>query len=130
MTNSAGLSGAKPTQMLTMPRLRSFWRGGLAVALDEVGVARRLPLEGALPEQVVHEGADVEADLRPERLVVGLEHHPLQAAVQALLDEQREPADRDVLVLAAEVVVAVHRPRAPVDDAVGEDAERVDGRAG
>ena len=24
-TNSAGFSGAKPTSMLTMPRLRSFW---------------------------------------------------------------------------------------------------------
>ena len=25
MTNSAGLSGANPTTMLTMPRLISFW---------------------------------------------------------------------------------------------------------
>src|SRR5262249_41865878 len=25
MTNSAGLSGAKPTRMLTIPRLTSFW---------------------------------------------------------------------------------------------------------
>ena len=125
-TNSAGLSGAKPTTMLTMPEVAVVLRRGARVALHEVGVARRRALEGALAEQVVHEGADVEPDLRPQRLVVRLEHHPLQAAIEALLDVEREPADRDVLVLAAEAVVAVHRARAPVDDAVREDADGVD----
>ena len=42
-TNSAGLSGAKPTTMLTMPRLMSFCVVVSLVALDEVGIARRLP---------------------------------------------------------------------------------------
>ena len=36
-------------------------------------------LEGSLAEEVVHEGADVEPDLSPERLIVGLEDHPLRA---------------------------------------------------
>src|SRR5690606_41506740 len=39
-------------------------------------------LECALPEQVVHERSDREPDLRPQRLVVGLEHGELRAAVQ------------------------------------------------
>src|SRR5262245_16250920 len=48
-------------------------RRGLAVALDEIGFARRASLEGALAEETLQERADVETDLRPERLVVGLE---------------------------------------------------------
>src|ERR1044072_6791711 len=35
---------------------------GLLIALDEVCVSRRAALEGTLPEEVVHECADVEAD--------------------------------------------------------------------
>src|SRR5690348_303852 len=69
-------------------------RRRLAVALDEVGLLGRRPLEGALPEERVHERAAVESDLRPERLVVRLEDDPLRAAVQALLDVQREATDR------------------------------------
>src|SRR4051794_19080952 len=57
--------------------------GRLAVALDEVGVTRRGALERALAEERLHEGADVEPDLHPQRLVVRLEHHPLSAAEQA-----------------------------------------------
>src|SRR5262245_56642058 len=49
---------------------------GFLVALDEVGLARRLALEGTLAEEVLHEGTEVEADLSPERLVVGLEDDP------------------------------------------------------
>ena len=116
-TNSAGLSGAKPTSMLTMPLLRSSCVVVSRVALDVERLVRRAALERALAEQAEHEGVEVEADLGPERLVVRLEHDPLGAAVQRLLEEQREPADRDVLPLRAEVVEAVHRARAPVDDA-------------
>ena len=91
-----------------------------------------IALERALPEQVVHERADVEPDLRPQRLVVGLEDHPLEPLTEALLDEQRGPADRDVLPLARLLVGAVERPRAPDDVAVDReraqdvDAERVE----
>ena len=80
MTNSAGLSGAKPTRMLTTPRLMSSWVVVSLVALHEVGFLRRRALEGALPEEALHEGAEVEPDLGPERLVVRLENHPLGAA--------------------------------------------------
>src|SRR5207253_10655066 len=59
-------------------------RRRLAVALDEVGFLRRTTLERALAEQPLHEGADVQADLRPQRFVVRLEHDPLRAAVEAL----------------------------------------------
>src|SRR5438309_1976749 len=57
--------------------------GGFTVALDEVGLLRRGTLEGALNEQRLHERADVEADLTPERSIVGLENSPLRSAVQA-----------------------------------------------
>ena len=83
-----------------MPRSMSSCVVVSRVALHEVGLARRRALERALAEQVVHERADVEPDLRPQRLVVGLEHHPLRAAVEALLDEQREAPHRQVLPLA------------------------------
>jgi len=73
-------------------------RGGLAVAFDEAGLARRAPLEGALSEEVPHEGAHVEADLRPQRLVVGLDH-PLRSSEQALFDQQRESPRGHVLPL-------------------------------
>ena len=73
-------------------------------------------LERALAEQVLHEGADVEPDLRPQRLVVGLEHHPLRAAVEALLEEQRRAAHRDVLPFRGQQVGAVQRARAPDHD--------------
>src|SRR5215216_6285528 len=79
-------------------------RGRLLVALDEVRLACARALERALPEQGLHEGADVEPDLRPERLVVRLEHDPLRPAVQALLDVEREPPDRHVLPLRRELV--------------------------
>src|SRR5262245_53282574 len=88
-------------------------RGGLAIALHEVRLARGLSLERALAEEVLHEGAHVEPDLRPQRLVVGLEHHPLRPAEEALLEEEREAADGHVLPLGRERVRAVERPSAP-----------------
>ena len=108
-TNSAGFSGAKPTRMLTMPRSMSFWVVVSRVALDEVRVARRRALERALAEQVLHERADVEPDLRPQRLVVRLEHHPLRPAVEALFDVERQSPHRDVLPFATR---GCPRPRA------------------
>src|SRR5688572_12937657 len=42
----------------------------LGVTFCEVRLARRPALERSLPEQAVHERADVQADLRPERLVI------------------------------------------------------------
>ena len=40
-------------------------RGRLGVALHQVGLARAAALECALPEQVLHERAHVQADLSP-----------------------------------------------------------------
>ena len=100
-----------------MPRLMSFWVVVSLSHLHEVGLARRRSLERALAEQVVHEGADVEPDLRPQRLVVGLEDDPLRAAVEALLDEERGAPHRDVLLLVGELVGAPQRARAPDDAA-------------
>src|SRR5512132_2743052 len=77
---------------------------GLAIALHEVRIARRAALERALSKQALHEGADVQADLRPERFVVGLEDHPLRAAVQAFLEEERHAPHRYVLPLRATFV--------------------------
>ena len=82
-TNSAGLSGAKPTTMLTMPRLTSSWVVVSASHLTKYASRGVVPGERALPEEGVQERADVEPDLRPERRVVGLEDHPLRAAVEA-----------------------------------------------
>src|SRR5262249_22219557 len=71
------------------PQVAVVLGGGIFVTLDKVGVAWCLSLECTLAEQVVHECPDVEPDLRPEWLVVGLEDNPLQPAVQAFLDEER-----------------------------------------
>src|SRR5215207_9576771 len=96
--------------------------GRLAVALDEVRLARARALECALAEQRLHERADVEPDLGPQRLVVALEHDPLRAAVEALFDEECEPPDGHVLPLRRELVGADERPRSPDDGA--EDGKR------
>ena len=83
-TNSAGLSGAKPTRMLTMPRSMSFCGCGFVVALDEISVARRLALKRALAEKALHKCADIEPDLRPKRLIVRLKDDPLRPAIERL----------------------------------------------
>ncbi len=79
-TNSAGFSGAKPMTILTMPRIDVVLRRCCSpVALDEIRVACGAgALEGTLAEQVVHEGADIEADLCPQRFIIGLEDRPLR----------------------------------------------------
>ena len=121
ITNSAGLSGAKPTTMLTMPRLMSFCVVVSASHLTKYASRGVCPLECALAEEIVHERTDVEANLRPERLVVRLEDHPLQTAEEALLDEERRAAHGDVLVFIRRRIVAAQRACAPHD--VAEDRE-------
>ena len=80
----------------------------------------------------MHEGADIEPDLRPQRLVVGFEHDPLGAAIETFLDEERRPAHRHVLPVGGERIGAVERARAPADVAVDReiaqavDAERIE----
>src|SRR5690606_5796569 len=88
---------------------------GLGVALHEVGVSWRGTLEGSPPEEVVHEGADGEPDLSPERLAVGLEDHPPGAPVAALLQEEGHPPHGDVLPLGRQPVGPL-QGAAPPDD--------------
>src|SRR5260370_33931602 len=64
-----------------------------AVAFYEVSIPWRLTLECSLTKQLVHESTHVEANLRPERLVIGLENHPLKSPVKTFLHEQGEAAD-------------------------------------
>src|SRR5436190_11498626 len=58
--------------------------GGFLIALDEVGLTRRFALESALAKESLHKGADVEADLRPQRFIIRFEDHPLRAAIETL----------------------------------------------
>src|SRR5207247_7119542 len=84
------------------------------------------PLEGPLAEEPVHERADVQPDLRPERFVVRLEDDPLGTAVQRLFDVQGRTANRHVLPVRGHRVRALERARAPHDGAdVGERADAV-----
>ena len=45
----------------------------------------------------MHEGADVEADLGPQRFVVRFEHNPMQTPKQTFLDEQRRAPHGEVV---------------------------------
>src|SRR5262249_9814855 len=74
-------------------------RRRFTVALDQVRFAGGLALESALPEQTLHKRADVQTDLRPNRLVVWLKDDPLSPAIQALFQEQGGTAYRYVLPL-------------------------------
>jgi len=59
MTNSAGLSGAKPTMMLTTPRLMSSCVVVSLSHFTRLSFLRCFALEGALPEEALHKGAEV-----------------------------------------------------------------------
>src|SRR6266496_6419720 len=73
------LQGREAHQHVDHPGVDVRLCGGLRVALDEEALRRRGALERALPEQVHHERAHVAPDLRPQRLVVRLEHGELDA---------------------------------------------------
>jgi hypothetical protein len=65
---------------------RQYHRSGYVVLADDgcvLGILGRLALESPLAEQIVHEGADVEAQLGPEPFVVRLENRTPGAAIQA-----------------------------------------------
>ena len=96
-----------------MPLLMSSWVVVSLVAFHEISFLRGLALEGTLAEESVHKGADIEADLGPERLVVRLKNDPLSAAIEALLQKERGPAHRDVFPFRRQAIVAFQRARAP-----------------
>src|SRR5689334_4292769 len=84
-------------------------RRRLGVDLHEVGVIAGAPGERPVAELDLHEAADRRPQARPQRLVVGLEHRPLDPVVDAGPQEDRGPADGDV----APFTRRLHRPRAP-----------------
>src|SRR5258708_38983693 len=94
--------GGKSNQDVHDAQVDVVLRGRLVIALDKVGIAWCLALEGSLAEEVVHERADVEAYLRPERLVVRLEDNPFCAAIEAFFNEEGRAAHRNVLVIICE----------------------------
>src|SRR6267378_3110995 len=73
-----------------------FRRVGLGIALDVERLLRRLAHQRARVVDAQQEGRDVPGDPLPERLVVGLEDHPLRADLDRLLDHQEQTADVDV----------------------------------
>src|SRR5205085_5207394 len=85
----------------------------LGIAFHEVSLRGAGALERALEEESLHEGADIEADLAPERRVVRLEDNPLCAVVEAGFDVERETPDRYVFPLGAGLIVALQRASTP-----------------
>ena len=69
----------------------------------------------------MHESTDIQADLAPERLVVGLENDPLGAVIQTGLKEQRQPPDGNVFPLRTGLVVTLQGARAPHHVAVNSE---------
>src|SRR5215213_971248 len=80
-----GLEGCEPDHNVDDPAIDVALRRGFFIGLDEVCLARRLALKCTLSEQVVHERANIETNLCPERLVVWLEDHPLESTIKSLL---------------------------------------------
>ncbi len=62
------------------------------------------PEDFKLEKQVVHESADIEANLRPERFVVGFEDNPLSPSKETFFDIKCCAPDGDVLPLGGELV--------------------------
>ena len=54
-------------------------------ASDEIGIRGLLALEGADTEQTIHETADIASQGRPEAMVVGFKHRPLDTVIDTLL---------------------------------------------
>src|SRR5437868_3269433 len=93
-------------------------RPGDLRAVDGSPPSRCAALECALPKQALQKRADVEPDLRPERLVIGLENHPLRGAVEGFFEKQRHAAHGNIFVFVAAIVLAVEGARAPYHVAV------------
>src|SRR5437016_6189858 len=87
----------------------------LLIAFHEIRVFRRGALKGSLPKEVMHERADVEANLRPERFVIGLEHYPLRAAIKTFFDEQRRAPHGHILPFRGQTIVSLQGARTPND---------------
>src|SRR6185295_2016874 len=89
-----------------------------AVAADEERLLGLVAQQRAVAPQGEQEVLDGAADVVPQAAVVGLEHRPLGAAVDRVLEIQEEPDDVDVLPLR----IGAHgaRPPHPVAAALEE----------
>jgi hypothetical protein len=90
----------------------------LRVALNKVGLLWTRTLEGTLVEKILHEDASIEPDLRPQGLIIGLRHGPLEATVQAFLDEQSKAADGNIFPFTRECFVSSVGSSPPVHYAI------------
>src|SRR5688572_9183133 len=75
-----------------------------AIAANKVRVARRSTLESTFAKESLHERTDVQSNLGPQRFIVRFEHNPMRSAIQALLEEQGEPPNGDVLPFGCQLV--------------------------
>src|SRR6266496_1104668 len=106
-----------------LARVDALGRVGLLVALHVEGLGGGEPEQGALAPLVDQEGGDGAADLGPQGVVVRLEHHPLGAVQDRLLQVVEQAADAEV----APGRVAGQGAGAPdADAAAGEGAQAVD----
>src|SRR3712207_2612806 len=79
-----------------LPRVDSLGGVGLAVALEVERLVRGETEQGALAPLVDQEGADRAADPGPQGVVVGLEHDPLGAVEDRLLQVVEESTHVEV----------------------------------
>src|SRR5215475_11207666 len=96
-----------------LSRVDALGRVGLAVAPDVVRLVRSEPKQRALAPLGHEERRDRASDARPERVVIRLEHHPLGAVEDRLLEVVEQPADIEV----APRRIAGQRACAPNSDA-------------
>ena len=124
MTNSAGFSGATPIRQISRPLSRSFCVIVLRSQRTKNASSGCGAEQRAVAPLVVEEVDDRLADVRPQPLAVGLEHRPLRAAVDRVLQVDEVAPHVDVLPLR---IVRARRARAPhAVAATGEEAQAVD----
>src|SRR5271166_1290142 len=91
-----GLDRGDPDLADHLARIDALGRVGFPVALDVERLVRGQPEQRPAPPLVDQEGADGPADPRPQRVVVGLEHHPLRSVEDGFLEVVEQPTDVQV----------------------------------
>src|SRR5262249_52463080 len=95
------------------PKVDVVLRGGFLITFHEVSIAWFCPLEGTLPEKVVHESTNVQPNLRPEGLVIGLKNDPFETLEEAFFDKKGGAAHGNVLPFARLLIRTFESTRAP-----------------
>ena len=97
ITNSAGLTGAMPTTTIIRPESMSSWVMVFSVICDDERIRGRAALQGADAPLRGQQGPLTDWRMRaPQRLVVGLEDHPMGRLVDGLLDHPEKAPHADV----------------------------------